>query len=149
MTCSRCKSTDRFNLILVTSIGGRPKPEICFLPGRLEFSRSEATKSNLSIIEKRWQKGFASALAAASGVQMSADVRGDCLIVCPPNKIWYWAVTYGGHCYRIYTVCDVIIWHHNHVCKPNIWRKFVDTISILFYMRTPYSFLYNVSLQWI
>jgi len=27
-----------FFLILVTAIGGRPKPEFCFLPGRLRWT---------------------------------------------------------------------------------------------------------------
>jgi len=38
LTRSCCKSADFFYLVLVTSIGGKPKPEICFLPGRLRCS---------------------------------------------------------------------------------------------------------------
>jgi len=56
-------------------------------------------------------------------VQSSGDARGECLIGCPPPKLWYWAVAYGGHCYRIYVVCDVTIWGHIHVCKPTFWRS--------------------------
>jgi len=29
-----------FNLILVAAISGRPKPEICFLPGRFKWTLS-------------------------------------------------------------------------------------------------------------
>jgi len=58
-----------------------------------------------------------------SGVQRSGDTWGDCLIGCPPSKLRYWAVAYGGHCYWIYVVCDVTIRRHIHVCKPTFWRN--------------------------
>jgi len=74
---------------------------------------------------------FTFVVVAASGVQRPGDARGDCLIVCPSAKFWYWAVAYGGRCYWIYTVCDVTMWSH-----------------ILLYKPSPYSLLYSVSLQW-
>jgi len=61
-----------------------------------------------------------------SGVQRSGDARGDCLIVCSSTKFWFWALAYGGHCYWIYAVYDVILtfanqrfgevsWHNMHI----------------------------------
>jgi len=43
-------------------------------------------------------------------------------------------------------------WRHNMTSysslQTNVLAKFVDTTCILFYTHSPYSLLYNVSLQW-
>jgi len=40
----------------VMEISGKLKPESCFLTGWLKYSRQEATKSNLSILIKNFDK---------------------------------------------------------------------------------------------
>jgi len=45
--------------------------------------------------------------------------------------------------------CALLVTHNmtSYSClQINIFATFVDTIHILFYTRSPYSFLYNVSL---
>ena len=112
----------KYGKVLAT---GLTKRQTCCV----ESSSYKNTKVNFSL--KTCKRKHVS--HPGSGVQRSGEAWGDFLIVCPLTKFSPWATAYGGHCYCIYTVCDVTLWRHIHVCKPMFWQVCWQSMHTILY----------------